>query len=282
MKILLFLLFICVSLFPKSTVNWNILHFPPFSITEGEYKNQGIHDLMLNHYIKELSEYKHQISITNLQRLVHHSKNQNYIANNILLYNEERNQFLYFSKPFDFMLSNHLIILKRNFRNYENYINDDGYIDFEKLMNRNNFKISIKRERFYSNTVNSLLKTYEKSNKIDWYYGEDILPFVMKLQRNRIDAFIEYPAVVNFILEQEKLDLDYIAIPILGSSKYNLSRFSVSKTPWGKNLIEKLNLLIDNFILTKEYEDLALKWSQEKKEYLEEFRNNVKNEKRLE
>jgi len=282
MKVLIFLLLISMTLFPKTSINWNLINFPPFSITEGEYKKQGINDLILDYYIKELSEYEHKLTVTNLQRLLQNSKNQSHFATNILLYNEERSEFLYFTKPFDFTLTNHLIILEKNFRNYIDYINDEGYINFEELMKNNNFKISIKNQRFYSDIVNATLNTHENSNKIDLYYGDEILPFVMKLQRNRIDAFIEYPAVLSFTLEQNKIDLDYIAIPILGLNKYNLSRFSVSKNPWGKHLIEKLNLLIDSFVFTKEYEEIALKWSEDKEKYLEEFRNDVKNEERLE
>lgn len=279
MKILIFLLLICLSIFPKTSINWNLMNLPPFSIV---HKDQGINDLMLIHYTEGLQEYDHKFTITNLQRLLHNSKNQSHFATNILLYNEERSEFLYFSKPFDFNLTNNLIILEKNFRNYVDYINDEGYINFEELMKNNNFKISIKNQRFYSEIVNATLNTHENSNKIDIYYGDEILPFIMKLKHNRIDAFIEYPAVLSFTLEQNKIDLDYIAIPILGLNKYNLNRFSVSKTPEGKALIEKLNLLIDSFVFTKEYEEIALRWSEDKEKYLEEFRNDVKKEQRLE
>lgn len=275
-KILLFYMLLIINIFAQE-ITWYKVSFPPFVITEGSNIGEGTVDKILEEiYFKNLQEYSHKIEVTNLNRLMNNLKMKNYVANPILLKNSDREEFAYFSKPFDFTISNHLIVSNENQHKIRPYIDSEGFVDFQSLIRSKQFRIAVESGRYYSDEINELIKENINSRYIDLGYGDLVEASSRKLLHGRIDAFIEYPEIVEYVIKEKEINLDYQILPIKGTEKYNVLRFSFPKTTWGLMMVKRINLLIDEFIYTDEYHKLALRWSKNKEKYMNEFRQGMK------
>lgn len=269
-KIFFIFIFFAFNIFPKETIMWYKVPFPPLVITEGSFKNKGTDDLIFEYYKKKLVEYEHETELVSLNRLLGLAKEQNNFGALQLIKSAEREEFLYFTIPYDFTLSNHLIIKKDNLKIFQAYIDDKGYIDIEKVFKNENITFGLVAGRVYHTTLTPLIN--EKRN-LDITHGLNNQEIILKkLATDRINATIEYPEVTEFILKEKKIDLEYLVIPIKGLDAYTPIRFSFPKNKWGLKITNELNGIIKEFIKTKEFENMTLKWSPEKIKYLKEFR----------
>ena len=268
----IFIIFISFT-FSKETITWYKSPFPPFFIIEGTYKNMGTDDLIIDYYQKKLDSYNHVTEIVTISRLLGIAREVNNFCSGNLIKTTEREEFLYFSEPYDFILPNHLIIKKDNLKLFQPYIDDKGLISIEQLLKNDNITLGLVKDRVYAPSLTPLLLS---SKNIDFTIGlSDQETILKKLSSNRVSATIEYPAVVEFTLKDNKMSLDYIAIPIKGLDSYTPVRFSFPKNKWGKDMVEKINPLISDFIKTKEFETLTLKWHPEKYKYIKQFRERI-------
>lgn len=276
-KILIFYLFLITNIITKDIITWYKVSFPPFVITEGNNIGEGTVDKIMEEiYFANLQEYEHKIEVTNLNRLMNNLKMNNYVANPILFKNNEREEFAYFSKPFDFTISNHLIVSKENEHNIRPYIDSEGFVDFKSLIKSKNFKVAVESGRYYSDEINEVIKENINTKYIDLGYGDLVEASSRKLLHGRIDAFIEHPEIAEYIIRLKEINIDYSIFPIKGTGKYNVLRFSFPKTTWGLSMVKRINSLIDEFIYTDEYYELALRWSKNKEKYMDEFRQGMK------
>lgn len=264
-----FILFSFLS-YSKETITWYKVPFPPFFIVEGSDYNKGTMDLMLDIYTKKLNNFDHKTEVISLNRLLEISKKSSMYGTPILMQNSERDEYLLFTEPYDFILSNHFIIKKNNLKYFKEFIDNKGFIDLTHVFGNKKFTIGLEAGRFYHSSLTKLIKD---SENIDYNYTVDSqLSIIKKLNSGRIDASIECPEVIDYISKTKKIPLDYIAIPIKGTDPYNLLRFSFPKNDWGSGMIPIMNKLIKDFISTKDFENISLKWSPDKKKYLKNFR----------
>ncbi len=273
-KIINFFIFFAIisAVFAKNTITWYTVPIAPFFITEGNDKNKGIHDLMQNYYTKALDNYKHNYEIVSVSRLLEVGKRNDNFGTMILLKAEEREKDFYFTNPYDFILSNHVIISEDKYENFKPYLDSQGFIDLEQIIKNDNFVIGVEASRIYHESYKELIN---KSPNIDKTFGVNSTELLLKkLSSNRINLMIEYPEVVQYIVNDKKIKLDYVAIPIKGIEPYNLVRFSFPKTKWGAEMTNTMNNLISIYINTKDYENLTLKLSPSKVKYLKEFRKS--------
>lgn len=264
-----FILFSFLS-YSKETITWYKVPFPPFFIIDGSDYNKGTIDLMLDVYTKKLNNYEHKTEVISLNRLLELAKKSTMYGTPILMQNPERDEYLLFTEPYDFILSNHFIIKKDNLKYFKEFINDKGFIDLTNVLGNKKFTIGLEAGRFYHSSLSGLIKD---SENIDYNYTVDSqLSILKKLKSGRIDGCIEYPEVIDYISKTKKIPLDYVAIPIKGTDPYNLLRFSFPRNEWGNEMTNTLNKLIKEFINTKDFEKISLKWSPDKKKYLKNFR----------
>lgn len=269
-------LFIISGLFAKDTITWYVVPTAPFFITEGTDKYKGVHDLMHNYYVKKLKDYNHKYETVSINRLLEIAKKNDKFGTMILLKSEEREKTFYFSNPYDFILANHIIVKQEKYKDFLPYIDNQGYIDLVKLLADDKLLLGVSAGRVYHESLTDLLN---KAPKLDSTFGLNSLELQLKkLSSNRISAIIEYPEVVQYALNDKKIKLDFVAIPIKGIEPYNLVRFSFPKTTWGEQMINVINNEISKYTNTKEYENLTLKLSPSKVQYLKEFRKiSIKN-----
>lgn len=275
-KLILYFCLITGSL--SQEIIWYNVSFPPFVITEGKNIGEGTVDKIIKDlYFPRLKDYSHRLKITNINRLMNNLKTRDYVANIILLKNRERESFAYFSKPFDFVISNHLIVSKGNKDRIKPYLDLQGFVDFRKLMESKKLKVAVESGRHYSKEIDEIIKENLSSRNIDLGYGDIVEASSRKLLHERIDAFIEYPDIAYYIIKEKNIGLDFIAIPIRGTEKYNLLRFSFPRTNWGFMMRKKINKIIDEIVFTDSYYNLATRWSKDKEKYIDEFISNMKN-----
>ena len=272
-KVMLLLFFLNLTIFPAETITWYKVPMPPFFINEGSYKDKGAHDLMLNFYKNKLNSYNHTIEVVSLKRLLELSKrfdDDSKFISMILLQNPERDEFLYFSRPYDFILSNHVIIKKDNLKLFEPFIDANGDFDLEGAIKSEKIRFGLGQERFYHKNINEIT---DKTKNIDFTFGiNNQESIIKKLIAGRIDATIDYPESTEYILKEKNISLDFMAIPIKGIDPYNLLRISFPKNNWGLEMLGKFNSFIENYTKTKEFETLSLMWSPEKSKYMKKFR----------
>ena len=276
MRFFAILLTLTTFIFSKNIplVHWNTVSFPPAFIIEGAYENQGYYDTMRNTIINNTTELKHLVEIGNVKLAMINIKRLDNACASGLLKNEERKEFIYFSKPALYTLPNELIIKKSNEEKFKPYLTSKREIDLEKILKDDKFRFGYVDKRVYHKNIDTLLEKYKLNKTSMARKAKDITKGLLKmLALNRIDYIIEYPTMVEYIKKSENIKDEFIQYPIKDANNLIASYIGCSKTPNGKKLIKKINSIID----TNSYEiiDGYKKWVS--KETLQRYEANLKN-----
>jgi len=240
MKNLLSIILLTTSVFSQ-TIVWDSVDFPPSLIVKGELKNQGYSDKARTLMINNLKQFTHKVQYINSARAINNLKTKINHCFSGLNKNKKREEFVYFSKPFIYSLPNELVIKKEDISKYTEYIDFEGFVDLDRLVENKNFQIAYTKERSYSKYIDKILDKHKGNKNLIYRPGSDLTKgFLKMLESNRADYIIEYPIMVSF-----NSNKDYLSIPIKGSSSTLPVYIGCSKTEIGKNIIQKINNIID-------------------------------------
>lgn len=122
-------------------------------------------------------------------------------------------------------------------------------------------KLGIVKDYAYFEDLNGYIKqNYGNRERIDEHYGDDVQEKMMaKLEAGRIDAFVEDPSVVSYILKKhpEMKDINEVGCKEIGS----LYIAFPPKNPKSKERAEKLSAKIDSMVKSGEMTKLLEKYS---------------------
>lgn len=245
---ILFLLFVILSsCFSKelTTVHWNTVSFAPSLIPFGESKNQGYSDVVRKKIIEQMDLYQHSVeagtvklAITNLRRL----EDGCFSGLNM---NDERKQFIYFSKPVIYSFPNELTIKKSNSHKFQKYLTKNNEIDLRKLLNEDSMIFGYVDSRAYNSYVDKLIDEFKDNKRIFSRKGADLTKGLLHmLDRERIDYILEYPTMVKYNKSKFNISAEFIQYPIKNASDLIQVYVGCSKSEYGKKLIETMDQII--------------------------------------
>jgi len=240
MRSLLSIVLLSSSLFSQ-TIVWDSVEFPPSLITKGELKDKGYSDKSRTLMINNITSFTHKVQYVNSARAINNLKTKINHCFAGLNKNDKREEFVYFSNPVMYSLPNEIVIKKENIGKFQQFIDDNGDIDFGKLLENKHFQLAYTKERSYSKHVDKVIQKNEDNKNIVYRPASDLTKgFLKMLEANRADYIIEYPVMVSYNSNKE-----FLSIPIKGSNTTFPVYIGCSKTTTGKNIIEKINKVIE-------------------------------------
>ena len=252
----------------KDTITWLSNHWPPYMIEKGDDKGQGEVDILMDIYIKNLSQFKHEKLTMNWKRFWIDIKKGRKVCNAAAYKNPAREEYALFSLPNIIAVPNSIIMKKEKAKKF---INQNSY-SLKKLIQRTDLNGGLQAQRSYSDVLDDLLKKFESGSNIKRRPFE-AHKYLKLLFLDRIDYIIEYPVVVNYysrkIFQYEKLKNfkkdAFVSIEIEEAPKTALAYIACPKDAWGKKVIGEIDKMLKKVRPTKEYLDALLFWASSKR-----------------
>jgi uncharacterized protein (TIGR02285 family) len=248
------------SVWAKDTIHWQTYHIPPISIKMGDDKGKGFVDKMLALIIEQLPEYNHEHPFTSHVRALKNMREGKPVCHPGLFKTKEREGFMYFSQPSLITPNLRLVSHKQSdvAKQYADVIKLEDYI-------ANNEKdFGLIKGRSYGKALDLILTQLPKEQLLFFSVqgAEDILRMV---SNRRIDLTVAYPFEIGYFNNQEDNETPLNMSVIKGVKPYAIGYVACSKTPWGKQVIDRINTLLPSLRRSDAYIDAMTYWWQEER-----------------
>ncbi len=238
----------------KAIITWYKPEFPPLSIVNGPNAGKGYSDHIEHFLISELTDYDHKILVAPFKRTLRDMKKGMNICSVTLLKNPEREQFVEFTKPARLLLPNSLIIRKSDRERIKPFINAEGKVEVERLIQSHDYRIGYSNGRSYTKPIDALLVKYKDEPILIERLGkEGPKGLLSMLHKRHIDAMFAQPVEAQFHGRAIGLADDIAILPIAEITDYTVGYIGCAKTPWGKNVINQINALLDTAVQKPEF-----------------------------
>lgn len=217
---------------------------PPYFIQEGPDQGQGYGDVVTAIIHEHLPEYEHHRTVTNVTRHFPSFKRGDKVCSIGLYRNLEREEFMHFSIPSFLTLPPVLITSKEKLASF----GGGEIVRLEELLKDTERIIGLSKDRSYGADIDAVLDAYRERDNLVVFTGQELTEnFFKMLMLDRIDALIGLPDETMYLAE--KLGIrDRIATLSIAENQGNpenwLCSVGCSKTPWGKEIIAKINAIL--------------------------------------
>jgi len=242
--VVLLVLFLPPTLHARDEVTWMEASMPPFFIQEGPNQGQGYGDVVSAIIHEHLPEYVHHRTVTNVTRHFRAFKRGDKVCSVGLYRNPEREEFMHFSIPSFLTLPPVLITSKEKLASFGR----GGIVRLEDLLKDSERIIGLSKDRSYGADIDAVLDAYRERDNLVIFTGQELTEnFFKMLMLDRIDALIGLPDEVMYLAE--KLGIrDRIATLTIAENQGNphnwLCSVGCAKTPWGEEIIAKINAIL--------------------------------------
>ncbi len=245
-------------------ITWIHADFPPSSIVSGSDKGAGLCDRVEKLLQENLPEYEHVEKIANYNRIMTEFKEGSKVICTALIKNPEREKFIQYAELSQISFPNGAIFLKSMYPKFKEFVNTDGEMDFENLVASSNFKIGISSGRKYGNVIDEVLNRYKNSDSIHTRSGVDLLKGLIRMmQKGRVDIILGYPQEYKYFARRFDIKNDIMFLPIKDMPEYLPCWIGAPRTPWGKEIIGKINEIVLKKRHTPEYLQFYENWIYE-------------------
>ncbi len=236
---------------PKETVTWQVVHWPPWMMMEGEDQGKGRFNHILKVAHENLPQYNNITREMNWARFWHDVKDGKNVCNMFAFKSgsQRREEIVYFSEPHTFVLPNAIIMKKSTI---EKLGNPSSYPIVE-LLKDERFKGTVEKTRSFTETLDDILKKQEQGSNLS---REGVSPesLIKMVASGRIDYTIEYPIVATYFGQKLTKDFGSISsIPITEMEPFAYVYLACTKNEWGKKVIERWNVVLRRIKPTQEY-----------------------------
>lgn len=260
-KVILFLTLFCWVFLPfnvsaKDVIYWQTYHQPPGSIQLGEFKGQGFLDRVLSLVIENLPEYDHAMPMSSLARALSDIESGKHACHPALHASEERKEYMYFSQPAMMNAMNAVIGKSDDILRLENESNEALHHIFTQST------FALVKGRAYSGGYDEFVASQVTADQTVFVSSETIDTLFQLVAMGRVDFTIAYPFELQYFLskqEHTKNRLRTFNVP--KTSAYSVGYIACPKTPWGKEVIEKVDKVLDRIKPTKEYLAAMTSWA---------------------
>ena len=236
------------QVYAEETLTWQVLHWPPWMMLEGEDKGKGRFDYILREAHENLPQYNHVIENMNWARFWHEVEIKNNICTVFAFKSGKREDIVYFSEPHTFVLPNAIIMKKANIEK----LGDPSTYSIVKLLQDKRFKGYAEKNRSFSGTLDNVLKKNESGSNLK-RVAESSESLIKMVSTGRIDYTIEYPIVAAYYDQKYDNPGSISSIPITEMTPFAYVYLACTKNEWGKKVVERWNAVLRRIKPTQEY-----------------------------
>jgi uncharacterized protein (TIGR02285 family) len=265
-NILYCFIFIVTFLFPTSLLKAGECHIywlhpeqAPLSIKKDYGAGKGTIDRMERFFADHLKDCTHSYDSGNYERILKMIKRKENACSIPLYITPERKEFIEFSLPYQIVMSNSLITLDSTKKKLQPFINSDGYISLDEMINKG-YRIGVAKGRIYRGIIDQIIEKHKNDSRIvEQISPGNMVDSLMKMMvEGRIDALIAYPMEAQYVAKT--MNLQVLSLPVLGMDDYGLTSVGCSKTEKGKEIIRQLNTIILKNRTKPEFMDFTEHW----------------------
>jgi len=244
----------------KDSITWMETSMPPYLIQDGVFKNQGYGDVIARIIQSELVEYEHTEITTNITRHFYKFKQGDKVCSVGLFRTPEREAFMYFSIPSFLTLPAVLIIRKESLPQF----GGKATVRLADVMNDKDMMIGLSKDRSFGIDTDAILNKYRGRDNILEIAGQELSRNLFKmLIKGRLDGLVGLPEEALYQAEQMGIRDQLTTLTIEeNQTGYDswLSSVGCSKTPWGKEVIDKINAILIKQRPTEHYRAAYERW----------------------
>jgi uncharacterized protein (TIGR02285 family) len=258
MHMSMLLLLLATSTDATAEITWLQLDWPPHQIVTGPFAGEGTYDLLAKQFIVGLPQFKHQIRLTNLQRMEQaFVQGEPGICTMVgTLYSAERAQNRLFSSVV--IVGSRLVVGYVGHQLAQHPALESGSVDIVKLASDPAYNGAYQPDRHYPELVQTAI-TMQDSNLIAHNLTSEVNAVAL-LKSGRVQYVLEYPERFNYfnqLLAQPEL-IEYKGI--LGAVDKVDSYIACSKDSVGQAAIDAINQLLPKLWRDDTYLKAMRRW----------------------
>jgi len=252
------ILLLCLSIFcgistrsvqAAQKVQWFLIDVIPLHTSD----YTGYSDEIGQYFSGQIPKFTHSTQVAPLARILDDAKNGLDLCVPFMLKTEEREKNFLFSAPL-LLLPGFRIHVRKG--SAIEAMAQDGAISLELLLSQNDIKYASRKNRTYGANIDRLLKKYS---------GEDVAKInlppskaIELLYNERIDFFIEYPFLTNWIAQNNTAGRCFTALKILEQNANITAYIGCTKNAAGENAIAAINAVIRTQKRSPEYKTVFM------------------------
>lgn len=224
-------------------ITWMVNDYPPSNILSGPLAGQGFGDRTFRYFAERLPEFQHDISPASVQTFQELARrHQDGICKWSLLKTPERENYLIFSGPIYFIISNQVIVQQARQALLAPFLNANGAVDVKALLADTRLTVSVVRGRAYLPVIDQALQANLGAAHIQ-ISTHDLAP-LKQVATGWVDYTFGYPFEVLWNACEQGQDWAFAYFPVAGEAIYRLAYFGCSRGPLSEQLIARINALI--------------------------------------
>lgn len=269
-------LYLMLSVHPlqaKESMNWAVVHWPPFMILKGQDKGEGSYNAHLTFIQQNMPKYTHANIGMNWKRTWRLIAKGDERCNVLSLKTAPRELIAEFSIANSVTLSNRIIMREETFKN----LGEPTSISLAALLKDSKLQGKIEVSRSYTATLDKIIAQNATTQDIE-RVAVDAEHLMKMLMVNRFDYFIEYPIAAHYLRRQHlNLPNAIKSVEITEIAPYTVGYLACPKTAWGKQRIADYNNVLQALRPTPKYREIMEMWyaSEAEKRAVREGFNEV-------
>jgi len=235
-------------------ITWGWFNAAPYMIAEGPGRQLGIFDQIRSVLKEQMPEYEHKEVQAPFPRIFQEIKNGNPWCFVGGVRSPEREKLAYFSAPVAVFLPFRVIVRKDRLAEF----GGTGQVSLAALLGDPALRSSVLRGRLFTPAIDALLK-----NHAPLQFHSEFNEALQMLLAKRLDYLIELPVIANYSAHQLGREGELTALTIGESDDATVSNVMCARTPWGKQVIERINAVLHAQRDTPRYRRIVEHWSDE-------------------
>ncbi|MFH1805454.1 MAG: transporter substrate-binding domain-containing protein [Pseudomonadota bacterium] len=225
----------------QQTIIWAHDAQPP-GFVETPNGLEGFAGYTLRWFQEHLTGYHHQTTVMPLARTIADMRNGSFACWAGLIKTEERANFVTFSDVIAVNLPVSVIIRAEQLPLFTPYLNDDGALSLQRLLQNTALNTAIRGSRSYGPTIDDMLKHTNLMRNVRQTANDDM--FLELLALGRLDWVLYYPAEMYHYRASADTHTYLISIPIIEAPDPLNIHVGCTKNPVGMVVINDINTLI--------------------------------------
>lgn len=259
----------------KTSVPWAITEWPPYFITRGPDVNQGRLDRLKKILEAHMIEYQFSDLLADTPRTVELWKKGRNVCTGAALRTLEREKWAYFT-AFAFQIPHEYVLVTANAAVLEGLPKD---LYLKDILARKELKGVFTKGRSYGHLLDEMIRRSSQEGGNQYVIensSEGYVSLFKMLEKGRYDYLIEYEDVIRAYNEQIFPARPLFYRHLKESFPSVVFHFACTKNAWGQGIVSRVDRLMQEIALTKEYQAAMESWvdgnlSKKNRKLLDEF-----------
>ncbi len=240
------------------TLLWAVLDFPPFQILDGEHRNTGSFDGLLDLMIRQLPDLEHNVVAMSFARREEEIRQGSRLCTPGLFRTPAREKLLVFSRPALIHLDNRLVIRAAR----ANLVDSGHAVDLASLLANRELVGGVITDRSFAPNIDPLLQQHAQAPNVVMRSVKSSQMFEM-LMKGEIDYTILFPHEAAYLVRKLGRPDDIRTLPIAATPAYIFTHVACTRGEWGEGMITRIDRILQAQMRTPEYRALSERWYDE-------------------